>query len=208
MLLGYIQGATDGLDNLYDGKTFAAGNVVGLYSILDNTNLTIQGKALPFSQDDVIPVGYTTTVAGTFTIELGSFDGLFTQQNVYLLDKSSNTLHDLKISGYTFMTPTGTFNDRFEIHFVDGTALGTDQQYIPKNDVVIIRSGSKVAVRSGALAVKSLEVYDLTGRRLYFNNNIDANEFYTHDLNVAAQVLLVKVTLENNQQISKEVIMD
>ncbi|MBF0693966.1 MAG: T9SS sorting signal type C domain-containing protein [Flavobacterium sp.] len=208
MLLGYIQGATNGIDNLYDGKTFPAGNVVGLYSINEGTNLTIQGRALPFDNTDVIPVGYTSTIAGTFTLETNNYDGLFIEQNVYLLDKTTNVFHDLKQSEYTFMTQAGTFNDRFEIHFLDPTALGTDHPYVPETDVVVIKTGRKVAVRSGQIPVKALTIFDLTGRRIYSNNTIDSNEFYTHDLNVAAQVLLVKVTLENNQQISREVIMD
>src|SRR5690606_24875196 len=64
-LLGYITGATDGLDRAYDGKTFPAGNVVAIYSLLDDVDLAIQGRALPFSPSDVVPIGYMASVAGT-----------------------------------------------------------------------------------------------------------------------------------------------
>lgn len=48
-LVGYITGATNNFDNLFDGKTFPAGNVVSIYSILDSANYAIQGRALPFN---------------------------------------------------------------------------------------------------------------------------------------------------------------
>ena len=47
ILVGYITGATNNFDNLYDGKVMAGANVLSMYSPLGNDNLSIQGRALP-----------------------------------------------------------------------------------------------------------------------------------------------------------------
>lgn len=116
MLLGYITGATNGLDDAYDGDTYASGTA--LYSILGENNLVIQGRALPFEeQKEIIPLGYIASSATEYTIAIESADGFFKEKNVYLLDKTNNVVTDLSTSNYKFTTTPGTFNDRFVLTF-------------------------------------------------------------------------------------------
>ena len=206
-LLGYVQGATNELDNLYDGKVLNAGNVVTLYSLLDTDKLAIQGKALPFNAAEIIPLGYNSTIAGDFSIGLENFDGVFGEQNIYLFDKSDSTYHNLKTGDFTFTTAIGTFDTRFELRFIDIT-LGLDNPVVTENDIAIIKTGKHIAVRSGNYTMESIEIFDLTGKKIYKQKDINASEFSTADFNCAAQVLLVKVTLEDKQVITKKVIMN
>ncbi|HLA54632.1 MAG TPA: T9SS sorting signal type C domain-containing protein [Flavobacterium sp.] len=204
-LLGYISGATNGIDRIYDGTIFPGGNVISIYSILGSSNLAIQGRALPFDQNEAIPLGYTTTLAGTFTIKLSDFDGLFEGQNVYLLDKNTETLQQLTASGYTFMTQTGTFDNRFELRFTN--ALLAVNQVDANNSMIAIKSGKEISVKTLSTAIRSVEIFDLTGRKLYAKNNINANEFSTSGMNTTQQMLLVKVTLENNIVATTKIMM-
>lgn len=110
-LVGYIQNATDGYDRGFDGKNLDVGNQVNLYSFVGDIKLGIQGKALPFSDTDIIPLGFKSTISDSYSVRLSDFDGLFTSQNVYLEDKLLNVIHDLKASDYTFVTNAGTFDD-------------------------------------------------------------------------------------------------
>ncbi|WP_394775171.1 Ig-like domain-containing protein [Flavobacterium sp.] len=120
MLLGYITGATNELDDAYDGDTYASGTA--LYSILGENNLVIQGRALPFEeQKEIIPLGYMASTATEYTIGIESVDGLFSSKNVYLLDKTNNVVTNLSESRYTFTTKPGTFNDRFVLSFYKKT---------------------------------------------------------------------------------------
>jgi len=64
LLVGYITGATNDWDNLYDGLTFDGQEFVDFYSVNQGQNLTIQGRALPFVDTDVVPLGYRSTIAG------------------------------------------------------------------------------------------------------------------------------------------------
>lgn len=206
-LVGYITGATNDLDNLYDGKTIMGGNVVSLYSKLNTTDLAIQGKALPFDENDVIPLGIKTTISGNFTIALDNFDGLFENQNVYLFDKTNQTYYDLKAQSYTFNIATsGTYNDRFELRYTNG-ALANNAFGLEDNGIQIIRKDKHVAVKSTS-TIHKIEVVDLLGKSMYSKSKINANEFNTSDLNISSQIVIVKVTLENDVTISRKVMMN
>lgn len=193
MLLGYITGATNNFDNLYDGKTFAAGNVLSLYSISGTDNYSIQGRALPFNDSEIIPLGYASTLAGTFSIAIENLDGFFVDQNVYLLDKSNNTTHDLKTSAYSFTTATGTFNNRFELRFTTDTTLNTNNPVYDDNAVTIVSNGSQINIQS-SVTMESVIIYDLLGRQL-LSSKINAMDFQTSGLTATHQALIVKVKL-------------
>jgi hypothetical protein len=116
MLLGYVTGATNELDDAYDGSSYATGTA--LYSVLGTNNLVIQGRALPFEeQKEIIPLGYIASTATEYTIGIESVDGLFQGKDVYLLDKTNNVLTNLSSDRYTFKTEPGTFNERFVLSF-------------------------------------------------------------------------------------------
>ena len=207
-LVGYVQGATNGLDSLFDGKTMPAGNVVSLYSILGTTNLSIQGRTLPFDQNDVVPIGFSTTLTGDFTIALENFDGLFNNQNIYLLDKTTNTYYDLKAQSVTFnLAASGTFNDRFELHYTS-SLLSTTNSNFTANDVQIIKKDKHIAVKSTNESITSIQVFDLLGKSIYASNKINSLEFNSTDFNIAPQILIVKVTLDNDEIITKKVLMN
>ncbi len=207
MLLGYIQGATNEMDNLYDGKTFPAGNVVGLYSLLGDIKLSIQGRALPFNNEEIIPLGFNTTIAGTFAIQLEDFDGLFDNQNVYLYDKSNDTYHNLKESPYSFSAEIGTSNTRFELRFIDGT-LGINNPTIEQNEVLVIKKDKNIAIDAGNYTMERVSIFDMTGKQIYQSGKINAPTFNTGDLNFADQVLVVKINFDNQETISRKVIMN
>ena len=206
ILVGYVTGATNSFDNLFDGKVIAAGNVLSLYSIDAEDNYSIQGRALPFSDTDMVPLGYKTTVAGDFTISLGSFDGLFQSQDVYLIDKLTNTTQNLKNGAYTFTTDIGTFNERFEIHYT-ATPLAVSNPENDANGVVIYTKGKQVNINS-ARSITAVTVYDLLGRVIYTEGQINARAFKTPALNASNQVLIVKVMLDNHTEATKKIVLN
>jgi hypothetical protein len=207
MLLGYIEGATNDFDSLFDGKTIAAGNSVSIYTMNGEDELAIQGKSLPFSETDSIPIGYSTTLNGELSIDLDDFDGVFTTQNVYLLDKTTNTFHDLKNSPYTFVTTSGNFEERFELRFIN-EALSIIIPTITDNDIKIIAKNYQLEVLSPAMAISKIEVYDILGKLLFTKNDLDTNLFQTNTLQLSSQVLLVKVTLDNGERVTKKTVLD
>ncbi len=207
MLLGYVEGATNDFDSLFDGKTMSVGNSVSIYTMNGENNLAIQGKSLPFSETDSIPIGYNTTVNGQLSIDLDDFDGVFDSQNIYLLDKTTAVLHNLKTAPYTFVTTSGSFNNRFELRFTN-EILGTTTPTITEKDIKIISTNHQLEVISPSIAITKVEVFDMLGKLVFTKNNLNTNLFNTNSLNVAPQVLLVKVTVDNEYVITKKTLLD
>ncbi|WP_281322899.1 T9SS sorting signal type C domain-containing protein [Flavobacterium aestivum] len=133
-LVGYVTGATPANDLAFDGESFDGNKYIDFYSINESKNLVIQGRALPFDKTDKVPLGYKTTVEGTFTISIDKVDGVLASQAVFVEDKVTNVIHNLKNGAYSFSTQKGVFNDRFVLRYVDNTPVVTDP--IVKDPVV------------------------------------------------------------------------
>lgn len=204
-LVGYAEGATNEMDNLFDAVKYDGGNFVSLYSVHGENNLVIQGRALPFTDEDIVPLGYNTTIAGTFKITLDEFDGLFEGKDVYLLDKLTETTVKLNDGAYTFTSEIGTFNSRFELRYTNVT-LGIEDP-IAANAVVVFTKGKQIEVNSGIEQIQSITVFDLLGRTIYAKDKIDAKEFATNGLTLPSQVVIVKVKMANNSEVTKKVIL-
>jgi hypothetical protein len=203
ILIGYIENATDGFDNGFDGELLDAGNSVSFYSILDTKKLAIQGRSLNFNLNDQIALGFNTTVASEFEINLSDFDGLFQNQEVYLEDTLLNVIHDLKQGSYSFASEIGTFNSRFVIRFTSST-LGNSESILNANSIVIYKnSQQKINVNSSVKKMKSIQVFDVLGRLLWSKENINANELTLNDFTTNSN-LLISIEFTDNQKISRK----
>ena len=204
-LVGYAAEATNLYDPGYDGTSFG-GETYGLYSLLGKDELTIQARALPFVDTDIVPLGYTINVAGNAVITIDHVDGIFlNDQKVYLEDKLLNVIHDVKSSPYNFSSAAGTFNDRFVLRYT-GKTLGTKDFDLNENTVLVAKDRNELKIKSQQENIKQITVFDLLGRKVFDKEAIDTNEFRTSNITVKKQMVVVKVTLSNGQVISKKVI--
>ncbi|MDD3003778.1 Ig-like domain-containing protein [Flavobacterium sp.] len=205
-LVGYIENATNDLDWGYDGVVFSGGSVM-LYSVLGDKKLSIQGKALPFSNQDEVPLGYQTSLTGTLKISIDHVDGLFEGQKVYLKDNVTGIVHNLKDSEYTFTTVPGTFNERFVLRYLPQEDLSTNIPVVDANSIVVFNKNNQISIKSAEQTINTVEVYDLQGRVLLSKNNIKAQDFTTQTLQAVNQVVLVKVITEDNAELVKKVML-
>lgn len=204
-LIGYLTGATNDRDMRYDAELTEAGNSVSIYSLLNQDKLTIQGRALPFENTDVIPLGVRTTLPGEYAIQLENFDGLFAQgQNIYLEDKLLGIVHDLKAGDYTFSTTGGTMDDRFEIQFEDGT-LSLDNPIDVANAVVVYKNNQIIHINAGNITMTDVKIFDTRGRLITSKSDVQATEVQFDELFVANQVLLIQITTENGERLTKKI---
>ncbi|MCA6423363.1 MAG: T9SS type A sorting domain-containing protein [Flavobacterium sp.] len=203
MLVGYAQGASNNLDRL-DGKCFNDSQVA-LTSLLNNEEYSIQAKSLPFSTEDTIPLGLKVVAAGAYSISLDEMDGLFEEgQLVYLEDTFTSTIHNLNESDYTFSTGAGIFNNRFVLRF-STESLGIDEP-LNANAVAVFVSNNSIIINSVNIDIKSINVYDIQGRKLFNQDAVNSNEFRIDTLTKNNQVLIVKIKDQNGNLISKKVI--
>ncbi|WP_157495002.1 T9SS sorting signal type C domain-containing protein [Flavobacterium sp. KJJ] len=207
MMVGYIEGATNDYEDMYDGLTFDGNKYIDFYSINNTNKLVIQGRALPFADTDLVPLGYRTTVEGEFTISIDQADGSLSTQPIYLEDKTTGTINDLRAGNYTFKTVAGTFADRFVLRYTSKT-LGTGDFENIENGILVSVKDKIIKVLSSKENIKEINVYDISGRLLFNKNKIDQTEFQISNLQSSNQVLIVKITLDNSYIESKKIIFN
>jgi len=203
MLVGYVDGATDEEDRLYDGDSFT-NNEINIYSLLNNRKLVIQGKALPFNENDEVPLGYKITNPGFYSIAIDELDGIFSgSQTIYLKDNLLNITHDLKVSPYQFTSSAGTINDRFKIVYINN-ALGNPNYSIDNAIKVLVNN--EVAVSSSNLQMESIEVFNVLGQKLQTYNNINGNYFTLLNLQKNNTTLLLRIKLQTGETVIEKII--
>lgn len=205
-LVGYFEDTTNGYDNGYDGLVSDAGNYVNFYSFIDTDIYKIQGRE-PFDENDQVPLGYSSAVIGTFTINIDSKEGVFNSGStrVFLEDKLLSSIHNLKVSPYTFTTDAGTFNDRFILRYTDRT-LGNVDFDKTNNQVSIFKDKNDLKIKSEIETIKQITVFDLLGKKVFEKEAVNSNEFSSSAFGLSKQVGIVKVTLANGQVVSKKVV--
>lgn len=203
LLVGYIEGATNGYDSDFDGISLNANAFIDFYSINSGRNLVIQGRALPFSGSDVVPLGFRTVIAGEFTISIGQVDGVLANQSIFIVDKLTNKIHDLKQGGYVFDTAIGIFNNRFELRYND-TVLTTNDFVTSNNEVSVGIKNEIININSTVGNIDKIFIYDISGKQLLKNENIRDTQLRIQDLSSPREILLVKVFLENGYSTTKK----
>ena len=204
-LIGYMDGATNDRDYNYDASTFNGNKYVDFYSINGTSKFTIQARALPFSDSDLVPLGYVSTIVGDFTISIDEVDGFFDTQAVYLEDKKTGKITDLRAGNYTFTTEKGTFDDRFVLRYTNKT-LGTGDFENIENGLLVAVKDKTIKIISAKEAIKEITIFDINGKLLYDKKKIGSTELQVSNLQVANQVLLVKVILENGFTTTRKII--
>ncbi len=202
ILVGYIDGATNGIDSTIDGEVLDKENTM-LYNVINDTEYVIQGKGMPFADSDEIALGLKATTAGTYNISLENVDGLFTSQNVYVKDNVTNTIHDIKQAPYTFTTSNGVFNDRFKLVFTN-TVLSNDT-FVSEESIVVFTQNEELKINASQEIAK-VEVFDVLGRNIYNNSKVNDKTLNITSITNRNQALFVKITFTTGQSVTKKVI--
>ena len=198
----YMDGATTGLDYGYDGRKFINGNST-LYSVALNETLAIQARPV-FNAADVVALGYTVENYGSYKLSLDHFEGVFANgQNVYLKDNFLGTTHNLTDADYTFIAAPGIFNERFEILYAQ--PLSTGNPLLNANSVVVYKEGNAIKIATGNIDMNAVTVYDITGRRLYNQQNINATQTAITNLAAQQEVLIIEIDTAQGK-VSKKIV--
>ena len=205
-MVGYIENATNSYDLGYDSVLFDDAKPLLIYSMLGTDTIAIQGRALPFSNADTVPIGYYTQIADNVTITLHQTDGLFLDnQDIFLEDKVLNVIHDLKSDPYVFASAAGTFNNRFVLRYTDGT-LGNKDFKAESNKVVVAIKNKQIKINSFGETIDKVTIFDLLGRQIYQKNKVNSNELSITNAASSSQTLLVKTTLQNGQIVTEKIV--
>ncbi|MBA4316823.1 MAG: hypothetical protein C0412_00330 [Flavobacterium sp.] len=203
MAVGYITGATQEVD-AFDGKYFNDG-AIALSSILDNSDYAIQGRALPFNGTDVVPLHFSATTAGDYTIAIDHVDGLFSgNQDIILKDNSTGIETNLKNGAYTFVAAAGSDKNRFELKYQK--TLGVDANDLNANSILVYKNKGTIQIKSSDSAIAKVKIFDIQGRLLFEKSKVNAKETSIESANFANQVLVVEITSDDNKKQIKKII--
>lgn len=205
-LVGYTAAATNNYDSGYDGELLDGGTAIAFYSTLSSMNLVIQGKGLPFTNQDIVPLGYQVTTAGTYEMKLSNFDGIFDTQNVYVEDKLLNVIHNLKESNYSFATNVGTFDTRFVLRYTNSSALQTASNLFNEDSVVAYKDIQGIHINSGVTNMDEISIYDVRGSLFYTKKGIQATNFSITNLLSSQQMILIQITSIDGRVVTKKLI--
>lgn len=209
ILIGYIEGATNAIDVDYDAVTMGSNSYIDFYTLNESKKLTVQGRGLPFDNTEIIPLGYKSGVDDkgdrNFTISIDHADGFFTTQPVYLEDKVTGKVIDLRKENYTFFSAAETNTTRFSLRYTNKT-LGTGEFENLENTVLVSVKDKTVSINSSKETMKEVNVYNIAAELLYSNSKVNASQLQIKNLHSSDQVLLVQITLENGHTFTKKVI--
>lgn len=204
-LIGYIDGATNSRDRLFDAITDEKLNL-NLYSKIGTEPMTIQGRTLPFDEYDLVPMGIKVPQDGNYSIGIGAVDGFFTNtsQNIFLEDLDTNIIHDLRQNPYSFTAVAGDDSDRFILRFTNNT-LGNEDITNEEVNVWAITSDN-LSIKSTKSTIQSVRVFDILGRLLADYQNVNGYEIPLTKIQKNNAALIVQVTLTNGAIVNKKII--
>ena len=177
ILVGFLDGASDGIDDGYDGMKMRVGNDLTFYSKIKDREFSIQGKP-KFRGDETITLGFDAVIDNetSYSIEIDNTEGIFSNRNVdvILKDKLLGVSHDLRKTEYKFdVESAGTYDDRFEVSFVSET-LSEDNNY--SENIISVYPNPVVDgfMIYNNVEVQNIRVYDVNGIVVkIFENNTE-----------------------------------
>ncbi len=198
-LVGYIDGATNLKDRMFDAK-ITRGDGLNLYSIINDDAYIIQGRQTPFVDSDTVPLGINITQAGIQTIAINTLDGLFheTDQQIYIEDLVTGMIHNLNNAPYIFTSEIGEIEDRFILRYTTNTLGVKDIDTL--NGIKVFKKEDQIVVKSDFETIKSIQVYDLLGRDLFTNTSINHSHYSIEGISPKTATLFLKIKLVDGQQ--------
>jgi hypothetical protein len=205
ILVNYMTGATNDVDLAIDGK-YINDSETAFYTMLDAEAYVIQGRALPFDTQDIVPLGFKTTQTGNYTINLIDVDGLFEQEQlgIYLRDLDLNIIHDLDTGAYTFASDAGVFHNRFELIYQN------EVMSVPQNGTttpgILYTQGNEINLHVGSFELEGVRIFDLAGRLIYEQSLQNVSEISMTLPGVAKQALLAQYQIKDLGTFTKKII--
>jgi hypothetical protein len=84
--------------------------------------------------------------------------------------------------------------------------LGANKAIFNDNNVVVYRSKGTLYVNAGNATIANIKVYDVQGRLVAELKNVKATSATIANLKATNQVLVVKITLQDNKVVTKKVV--
>jgi len=208
ILVGYVTGATEDKDRLFDATNINKSNF-SLYSKVDDHKLLIQGRPVPFVDTDKVNLEAVLPNDGEYTFAINSVDGLFENQNqgIYIEDLELGIIHNLRTSPYTFNGESGLQEGRFVLRYTDeNKQLLNVEEVITNNELSVFTANNRITAVSNTSNIKNFTMYDVNGRLLANNRNLNVTEHSINTNNYSTGTYLVTIELHDGRTLTKKVV--
>ena len=205
MVLNFHDTATMGFDyglELARSENYAS----DVYFKLDDKSYSAQ--AYPFSVSLAIPLVVDIEEQQPLRFRIFDIQNFEDSQEIYIHDIQDDIYVNLRDQDYDLNIEPGNYTNRFEVVFINTTlgindATTTDLSIRQNNDAQQIH-----VINPNGLDIKSIEVYDMTGKRLV--NGLYESALNRYEISTASfsdGVYIVNITSNNNTVTSEKIIV-
>ena len=167
-LIGFIDGATPGVDNKYDNGRIAS--KVSLYSHIQNSDrgYSIQAREA-FDNTMTVSLGFSSIIeeVTSYKISLSDFDGeAWLDATPYLIDNLAGVVTNLMEDTYNFTSDKGEYNERFTLVF-ENRSLANQDALASSVSMYPNPASELVTIASSSAAITLVEIRDIRGRLIH-----------------------------------------
>jgi len=199
MLIGFNANASNTFDELYDAPLIPFDTLLTFYSINQDQNFSIQTFASVDNLD--IPLGFKVSQAGNYVINKIQLQNFGDLTNIYLIDNFTNQSFDLKeLGNYSFSTDSGTFNNRFELHFENMIITNVNKinySKSSKNEINIYAFENMLTIESSKNQDAIIEVYNTLGQMVFQRKEV-LSKYLTFAINQPTGNYVVCIKTNDN----------
>lgn len=211
ILIGFIEGATNGYDRDFDGYRFFSGNPVVFYSLVDDIKLAIQGRAPRSLEEETVPLGVSVEIeeAISLSISIDELEGAIIDASIDILleDKMLNVYHDLKSAPYQFVIEnSGSYDSRFNLIIKDLGVLDIENN-IGMPEIIISAEGNDLRVKTSGFKPLKISIHDALGRKLAAQEPSSDESNFTFNTPIFNNLLLVTIVFDNGLKMFKKIIL-
>ena len=172
ILIGILDDATDGEDRLYDASKIRGNQSISLAAMQDGKDFCILAFPPPSAQK-TIPLSVFVNSPGTYTFKANTMEN-FDYEEVFFYDVESNNevLLEEGTEIAVSLLEAGEYNNRFYLNFKPTSTVGiTERESL---DVMIYSydDGLFVGSNSYTRSTANVELFDMSGKLVYSENNI------------------------------------
>ncbi len=172
----------------------------------------------PFELSDEIPL-FLKAEGKTANFQFSFTGSNFKPENIFILDTQTNTYHPIKEETFEIALEPGNYHGRFKLAFVEKIVLAVlpeellPEELLPVEDGLVEfsifhnnYSAELEIIANSYFPVKSVGVYDLQGKKVYFRSNFgNRRSISITTENWATALYIVNVVNMNNEKTSRKI---
>jgi hypothetical protein len=203
--LAFDEEATNGVDTARDAVSFNfLASDAGFLMNQTSYNIDIR----PFDEDGRIPLYLWCSEQKNLEIKVYEMEN-FDTENVFLYDKDTEIYHPIKDNTLYLSLPAGDYAERFEITFKN-----EDEEELSVADEIAEsftvfqdnRLGQFEILNPKGVDLKSVSLFDMTGKQIMNNLNVGTNNRYTFPTtNLSDAVYIVRILTADNITTTKKI---